>query len=358
MTTDARLALEQVTKAFDGRTVLEDISLQLEPGELLTLLGPSGCGKTTALRIIAGFERPDSGRVMLGGREITAVPAHRRSMGVVFQAYSLFPHMTALTNVAYGLKIRRQAKPARLGRAGELLELMGLSEHAHKYPHQLSGGQQQRVALARALAVAPEVLLLDEPLSALDAQVRVQLREEIRRIQRETGTTTIMVTHDQEEALTIADRVAVMRDGLIQQLGAPAELYRQPANAFVSRFLGTVNLVPVTGDGTRIALFGQAVETVGQHDPKVPLRAHIRPEDIELSIDEAGPGMVSTVLLRGATTSIGVIWDDLVTPVRVDLPTREAGGIESGQRVRLGVRVPHVLVEPDPAATGSQKTHA
>jgi putative spermidine/putrescine transport system ATP-binding protein len=213
--------LEGLSRRFGAVQALDGLDLDLAPGELVALLGPSGCGKTTALRILAGLEDADTGRIMVGDRDVANVPANRRDMGMVFQAYSLFPHLTALENVEFGLRLRRQAAAARRARAKEMLELVGIGAHATRYPQQLSGGQQQRVALARALAIQPQVLLLDEPLSALDAKVRVQLRDEIRRIQLEVGTTTLFVTHDQEEALALADRVGVMRAGRLEQIGPP-----------------------------------------------------------------------------------------------------------------------------------------
>ncbi len=243
--------LEALSRRFGAVQALDGLDLDLNPGELVALLGPSGCGKTTALRILAGLEDADSGRVLVGGRDITNVPASRRDMGMVFQAYSLFPHLTAVENVEFGLSLRRQAAAVRRQRAHEMLELVGIAAQANRYPQQLSGGQQQRVALARALAIQPQVLLLDEPLSALDAKVRIQLRDEIRRIQIEVGTTTLFVTHDQEEALALADRVGVMRDGQLEQLGPPEEIYRSPATSFVAEFVGLSNRLPgrVVEDG-------------------------------------------------------------------------------------------------------------
>ena len=210
-----------VHRVFDTMAALKGLSLRIEPGELVALLGPSGCGKTTALRILAGFDQPTSGEVFVDDRNVSRVPANQRDMGMVCQSYSLFPTMSALDNVGFGLRLRRQSPKARRARASDLLELVGLAEHAKKYPHQMSGGQQQRVALARALAVSPRVLLLDEPLSALDAKVREQLRKEIRRIQIELGVTTVFVTHDQEAALSMADRVGVLRAGQLEQCAAP-----------------------------------------------------------------------------------------------------------------------------------------
>ena len=210
----------------------------------MALLGPSGCGKTTALRIVAGFETADSGTVKVDGKDVSPVPAAKRDMGMVFQSYSLFPNMTALDNVGFGLRMRRLGSAERQRRAAELLEMVGLAAQAKQYPHQLSGGQQQRVALARALAIEPRVLLLDEPLSALDAKVRLQLREQIRSLQQRLGTTTLFVTHDQEEALSMADRVGVMSDGRLEQIATPDELYARPATAFVAEFVGTMNRIP------------------------------------------------------------------------------------------------------------------
>ena len=219
----------------------------MQQGELISLLGPSGCGKTTALRIAAGFEFADSGTISLGGHDISDVPAHKRNMGMVFQSYSLFPNLDVSANIEYGLRTRKiDNAPTAKARVAEMLELVQLEAHAKKYPHQLSGGQQQRVALARALAIQPAVLLLDEPLSALDAKVRASLRDEIRRIQTEVGITTLFVTHDQEEALAISDRIAVMSQGQIEQLGTPTEIYRNPSTAFVARFIGSMNELPAT----------------------------------------------------------------------------------------------------------------
>ena len=224
----AAVEFEDVRRSFGGTHALAGLNLALRPGELLALLGPSGCGKTTALRLLAGFDRPTSGRVLIDGHDVTDVPASRRDIGMVFQAYSLFPTMTAAENVAFGLRMRKVAAPERRRRADELLELVGLGDRGGSYPHQLSGGQQQRVALARALAVSPSVLLLDEPLSALDARVRVQLRDEIRRLQLAEGITTLFVTHDQSEALAIADRVAVLNAGRLEQVAPPLEVYASP----------------------------------------------------------------------------------------------------------------------------------
>ncbi|HSB79985.1 MAG TPA: ABC transporter ATP-binding protein [Candidatus Methylomirabilis sp.] len=237
----AYVELKGLTKSFAGKPAVRDFGLCMEQGEFVSLLGPSGCGKSTTLRMVAGFEEPDSGEVWLGGQNMLALPPHRRGMGMVFQSYALFPHLTAWNNVAFGLRIAGRPVAEIRRRVPELLELVGLSEAGGRYPRQLSGGQQQRVALARALAIEPRVLLLDEPLSALDAVVRVTLREEIRRIQSSLGITTLYVTHDQEEALAISDRVVVMRDGWVEQVGTPETVYAEPATRFVASFIGKMN---------------------------------------------------------------------------------------------------------------------
>jgi putative spermidine/putrescine transport system ATP-binding protein len=233
------LELEGVAKSYGAIEAVRNFNLSIEKGEFVSLLGPSGCGKTTTLRMIAGFEQPDHGLVRLAGEDITAVPPNQRGMGMVFQAYALFPNMTAWGNVAFGLRVSKSSQKVIEGRTEELLELVGLQDAGGKYPAELSGGQQQRVALARALAIEPKVLLLDEPLSALDAVVRVSLRQEIRRIQTQLGITTVYVTHDQEEALSISDRVVVMRQAEIEQIGTPIEIYTSPRTHFVATFIGT-----------------------------------------------------------------------------------------------------------------------
>ena len=239
------VVMSGLSRTFGTVQALNQLSVEIAPGEFVALLGPSGCGKTTALRILAGFETADSGSVTVNGKDIAPVPAAKRDMGMVFQSYSLFPNMSALDNVGFGLRMRRATGSERKRRAGELLDMVGLTDHARRYPHQLSGGQQQRVALARALAIEPQVLLLDEPLSALDAKVRLQLREQIRSVQQRLGITTLFVTHDQEEALSISDRVVVMREGRIEQQGKPEDIYAAPATEYVARFIGTSNRLRV-----------------------------------------------------------------------------------------------------------------
>ena len=250
-----------VDKIYPGATnkALDNFNLEINPGEMVVLLGGSGCGKSTALRSLAGLEDIQAGRILVGGQDVTGVPVNKRNMAMVFQAYSLFPHMTALQNVEFGLEIRGMGKTERRKQAMEKLELVGLADQAGKYTQQMSGGQQQRVALARALAVNPRVLLLDEPLSALDAKVRVQLRDEIRRIQLEAGTTTVFVTHDQEEALTVADRIGVMNHGCIEQIADPQTLYRRPGSEYVATFIGLTNRLPGITNGEEAVVFGQRV---------------------------------------------------------------------------------------------------
>ena len=288
--------LRDVVKRFPGMTALDGISLALEPGELIALLGPSGCGKTTALRVLAGLENADEGSILIDGDDVVGTPVHRRDIGMVFQSYSLFPHLTAIENVEFGLRMRRVPAAERRTRAAEALDLVGLDHHAARYAHQLSGGQQQRVALARALVTRPRVLLLDEPLSALDAKVRVQLRDQIRAIQTELGITTLFVTHDQEEALAVADRVAVMRAGRIEQLGTPEELYSRPSSAFVADFVGLSNRLPGRIDGDTIEVRGQRLPLLDTSAPAGAAVALVRPEDLSIASVDAREGLPATVL--------------------------------------------------------------
>ena len=237
------VVIEKLVKSFGTFTALKGVSLAIHPGELFFLLGPSGCGKTTVLRCVAGFQRPDSGRILIGGKEVTDLPPFRRDTGMMFQSYALWPHMTVAENVAFGLEMRKVPRAEIRLRVAEALELVHLSERAKTRPNQLSGGQQQRVALARALVIKPYCLLLDEPLSNLDTKLRLEMRLEIRRICKQAGLTAVYVTHDQKEALSCADRLAVMRDGLIEQIGTPEEVYRAPSCRFVAGFIGEVNFI-------------------------------------------------------------------------------------------------------------------
>jgi putative spermidine/putrescine transport system ATP-binding protein len=337
--------LEGLTRRYGSVVALDALDLDIAGGEFLALLGPSGCGKTTALRAIAGFDRPDAGRVRLDGRDITDVPANKRDMGMVFQAYSLFPNLTVAENVAFGLRVRGRGKGERAGRAGELLELVGLADRGDRYPHQLSGGQQQRVALARALAVAPQVLLLDEPLSALDAQVRVQLREEIRRIQLELGITTVFVTHDQAEALSVADRVGVMRSGRLEQIASPDDLYERPATAFVAEFVGTMNRIPADLADGAVQLLGSRRPVSGATPPTGPVTALVRPEALLVQADAAGPGRVITRTFSGAVTRVAVALPDGVE-VRVDVASAVSADLTPGAAVSVAPAERPVLVVP------------
>lgn len=279
------LTLDRVAKSFGASNVVSEFDLSIDRGEFVSFLGPSGCGKTTVLRMIAGFETPSSGTITVSGEDVTALSASRRRIGMVFQSYALFPNMTAYENVAFGLKVAGMDRQAIDMRVKEMLSLISLDHLADRYPYQLSGGQQQRVSLARALAPSPKLLLLDEPLSALDAKIRVSLRDDIRRIQRELGITTIFVTHDQEEALSISDRVVVMHRGRADQIAAPAEIYNRPATRFVADFVGTLNVfdAEVVAPG-KLRFAGKTFEipAAGRYDAGARIVAALRPESLAL----------------------------------------------------------------------------
>jgi putative spermidine/putrescine transport system ATP-binding protein len=322
----AKVELVGLRRRFGATQALDGFTLSLEAGELVALLGPSGCGKTTALRALAGFETLDAGQVVVDGVDQSRIPAHKRDMGMVFQSYSLFPNMTAQDNVAFGLRMRKVGTQARRQRALEVLEMVGLESEAAKYPHQMSGGQQQRVALARALAIEPRVLLLDEPLSALDAKVRVQLREQIRVLQTRLKITTLFVTHDQEEALSMADRVCVMRAGRIEQVNTPSVLYAAPSTAFVAEFVGTMNRIPGVIDAGRVSLLGTTVDirtaTDAPQDQRpsgTPVDVLVRPEGLKVTASPTGTGIVMTTTFLGSVTRLGVLLDKDVM-VYVDQP--------------------------------------
>jgi spermidine/putrescine transport system ATP-binding protein len=311
------IQLEELTKAFGEHVAVAGIDLDMRPGEFFTLLGPSGCGKTTTLRMIAGFEQPTSGRIMLDGSDVARVPPHRRNVNTVFQSYALFPHLDVSKNVAFGLKYQKVEKSERAKRVQAALELVNLTEFAHRKADQLSGGQQQRVALARALVLQPRVLLLDEPLGALDAKLRKNLQLELKALQSELGITFVFVTHDQEEALTMSDRIAVMNRGLVEQAASPRSIYEEPTTVFVAEFLGVSNLLEaeaVGRDGASCAVrIGDRVFRCGQGelDTRGDVKVMIRPERIAIEPhaeggDERLPGIVERSVFLGGSHEVHV----------------------------------------------------
>jgi len=311
------IQLEELTKAFGEHLAVAGISLDMPPGEFFTLLGPSGCGKTTTLRMIAGFERPTSGRIMLDGSDVARVPPHQRNVNTVFQSYALFPHLDVAKNVAFGLKYHKLDKRERAKRVGEALELVNLTEYAQRKADQLSGGQQQRVALARALVLRPQVLLLDEPLGALDAQLRKSLQVELKALQAELGITFVFVTHDQEEALTMSDRIAVMSKGVVEQAASPREIYEEPQTVFVADFLGVSNLLAAEAigheGGACAVRIGDRVFHCrqGEIDARGDVKVMIRPERIVIEPhsetgDERLPGIVERSVFLGGSHEVHV----------------------------------------------------
>ncbi|MBM3596699.1 MAG: ABC transporter ATP-binding protein [Alphaproteobacteria bacterium] len=279
----ARVVLQRISKSYPGVKALDDIDLVIETGEFFTLLGPSGCGKTTLLRTIAGFNRHDSGHVLIGGRNVDDVPAYRRDIGMVYQDYAIFPHLSVSDNVAFGLKTRSRPRPEIAERVARALDLVQLGGHAKRLPHELSGGQQQRVALARAMVINPQILLMDEPLSNLDAKLRIELRDDIRALQRSLGITTIYVTHDQEEALVISDRICVMQGGRVHQVASPQNLYARPATVFVASFVGTMNVLAdcQVGPGGALSL-GRRPCVLSSLAGRARVTLAIRPEEVIL----------------------------------------------------------------------------
>ena len=346
--TGTAVELLDVVKEYAGSRALDGVTLRMDPGEFVALLGPSGCGKTTALRCLAGLEQIDGGRVRIASSDVATVPVHRRDIGMVFQSYSLFPHMTVVQNVEFGLEMRRIGKPERRSRALEALQLVGLGHLSGRYAHQLSGGQQQRVALARALVTRPRVLLLDEPLSALDAKVRVQLREEIRRIQKELGITTVFVTHDQEEALAVADRVAVMNAGRIEQIGTPEDLYLRPASPFVADFVGLSNRLDGELDHGVVTVRGERLQTVGAQVRDGAVTAYVRPEDLVLAETGLPAVVASTSFLGSVRRTVVRLEDGALLAVQHDVGVR----MEEGDAVHLGFLGRPVAVAPREPAAG------
>ena len=321
---DGHLVLDRLTKRFGSNPpAVDELSLELPRGALLALLGPSGCGKTTTLRLVAGLERADAGRVVVGGRDVTGLPPEARNMGVVFQSYALFPHMSAAANVGFGLEARGLPRAERNARIAEALTMVGLADLADRKPRALSGGQQQRVALARALAIRPELLLLDEPLSALDAQLRDGVREEIRALQRRLGTTAVFVTHDQAEALAMADLVAVMDRGRLEQCGTPEDLFERPATPFVAGFVGRTSRFSAEVEAPgRVRAKGHVLEAEGT-PPRGPVQVFIRPHRIRLGEEGQIPARVATRTYEGATalvsldTSLGMLQAEVPADLRL-----------------------------------------
>jgi iron(III) transport system ATP-binding protein len=343
------LSLAGITKRFGKFTALSDIALAVEHGRLMTFLGPSGCGKTTLLRVIAGLETQDEGTIVQDGREVSRLPAMQRDYGIVFQSYALFPNLTVFANVAYGLVNRRKRQDEIRGRVAELLQLIGLPDAGSQYPGQLSGGQQQRIALARALATAPGLLLLDEPLSALDALERLRLRGEIRALQQRLGVTTIMVTHDQEEALSMADVVVVMNHGRIEKVGTPQQIYRDPASAFVADFVGKVNVLSAVAEGGgRFRVGRLLLHATGEAGPVAAgtrVKLYLRPEDILVdgaihSQCNAAAGRVSKIEFLGAFCLVTVILveaEDQPLVVNLSRHSSDEMNLTEGTPLRLGL---------------------
>jgi spermidine/putrescine transport system ATP-binding protein len=358
------VVLERVSKRFADVQAVDDVSLSVRQGEFFSLLGPSGCGKTTTLRMVAGFERLDAGRILIGEIDVTETPPHKRPVNTVFQSYALFPHLTVGENIAFGLRFRRLSASEKKSRVEDMLELVRLEGYGSRKPHQLSGGQQQRVALARSLILSPAVLLLDEPLGALDAKLRRELQIELKRIQREVGITFVYVTHDQEEALTMSDRMGVMSGGRIEQLDTARKVYEEPETTFVADFLGVSNLMTatcdgqggVTVDGSRLAAAHGRTSTPGD------VRVTIRPERIDVA--DAGdsrsnclPAVVDGLVYLGSTTQVhlrlpsGVRLQALVTNAGSELPYREGDSVAAHlppEALRVLTDSPHAAPsEPD-----------
>jgi iron(III) transport system ATP-binding protein len=342
------LTLSGISKSFGKFQALKAVALEVRRGELVVFLGPSGCGKTTLLRIIAGLETQDAGRMVQDGRDITRLPAIKRDYGIVFQSYALFPNLTIHDNVAYGLVNRRAGRKAIAERVAELLKLVGLPDAGPKYPGQLSGGQQQRIALARALATAPGLLLLDEPLSALDAIERVRLRGEIRALQQRLRVTTIMVTHDQEEALSMADRIVVMNSGRIEQVGTAREIYETPTTPFVADFVGKINVLPAVAEGGSRFRVGSLTLTAARADipPGTAVKLYLRPEEIGVHANGASPSgsfpaRIVKIEFLGAFCMVVLSPDAADAPaLMANVPRQVADGVGFAPGQPVAVSVP------------------
>ena len=334
------IQIDNVTKAYGKNIVIQGLSAEIQPGEFFTLLGPSGCGKTTLLRMIIGFNSIEGGEIRVDGKVINQIPTNRRNMGMVFQNYAVFPHMSVRDNVAYGLKTRHVPKAERYKRADEILKLVKIDDYADRMPTQLSGGQQQRVALARAIVIQPEVLLMDEPLSNLDAKLRVEMRNVIKHIQRQVGITTVYVTHDQEEALAISDRIAVMHGGVIQQIGTPKHIYQRPANEFVSSFIGLSNFVDAENqNGTLDFGCGYRVPmTTLRPDAGRKVCVAVRPEEFLIrSAEEPGiPATVRSSVFLGMTQHYFLTLGD-EKEIEVVVPSDRSDLIPDGEKVSLQI---------------------
>ncbi|MGO2684491.1 ABC transporter ATP-binding protein [Microbacterium sp.] len=338
-----RVQFQSIVKSYGSNRVLHGVDLDIAPGEFVSLLGPSGCGKTTALRVLAGLENADDGAVLLGGQDVSRVPTNKRDIGMVFQAYSLFPHLNVTHNTAFGLRRRGLGKAAAAQKALDALALVGLEGFADRFPHQLSGGQQQRVALARALVTEPRVLLLDEPLSALDAKVRVQLRDEIRRIQLRLGITTVFVTHDQEEALAVSDRIAVMNAGRIEQIDTPEELYLRPATAHVAGFVGLSSIVAGVASSDAVTVWGCELPTNASTTGEVDV--HLRPENLRFTTQSDGAvgGVVEESTFLGSMRRT-LVKTDAGEIVRVQHDAHQHPAF--GERVWLAIEPVAVAIRP------------
>ncbi|MBD3885180.1 ABC transporter ATP-binding protein [Phormidium tenue FACHB-886] len=346
------LVLEEIVHRFGEMIALKNINLSIQPGEFVSLLGPSGCGKTTLLRIISGFLKPSSGKILLDGRSVESLSASERGVGIVFQNYALFPHMTVWDNIAYGLRAKRMPNVSVNSKVGEMLELVQLGHLAKRYPSELSGGQQQRVAIARALAVEPKLMLLDEPFSALDKNLRLDMQIEIRRLLSKQGVTAVLVTHDQEEAMSMSDRIAVMSQGEIHQFDAPSQIYDQPATKFVSTFVGTCNMLPATLVGREASNYVVEVPGGGrlQVASQTPIGSDnnlllaVRPENLRIHAEPTNHTLPSTIemcLPLGAVTAYEVQLS-ADTKVKVTQPRIPgAPPLEKGQRIYLELSSPH-----------------